>query len=174
MIAADHSIVIDTGIGAVWNYVEDIRRWALLFPGCKECHVIDDHHSRWVIKVGAGGMVKTVNVLVEVLSWDGPETVNFNYKLEVEPVTGSGSYTAKQQDEHATEVTLALVVAGSGQMAPMWEAMCRPLLPQMAKSFAGRLKSEIEANAGIAPAPKLSLFARFLAGLRRLFGGAAN
>ena len=26
----------------------------------------------------------------------------------------------------------------------MWEAMCRPLLPQLAKSFAARLKAEIE------------------------------
>jgi len=174
MIEADHSIVIDTGIRSVWNYVEDIRGWALLFPGCKECHVIDDHHSKWVIKVGAGGMVKTVNVLVEVLDWDGPEKVEFNYTLDVEPVTGSGAYTAKKLGENATEVTLKLEVAGNGQMAPMWEAMCKPLLPQMAKSFAGRLKTEIEASAGIAPAPRPSLLARFLAWLRHLFGGAAN
>jgi len=170
MIEADHAVVIDTGISSVWDYVEDIRRWALLFPGCKECQVIDDHHSKWVIKVGAGGMVKTVNVLVHVLNWNGPGQVDFNYELEVEPVTGSGSYTAKKQGENATEITLKLVVKGSGQMAPMWEAMCKPLLPQLARSFSGRLKTEIEESVGIAPARKLSLFTRLVAWLRRLSG----
>ena len=29
-------------------------------------------------------------------------------------------------------------------MAPMWEAVSRPLLPQLAKSFSGKLKAEIE------------------------------
>jgi len=174
MIEADHSVVIDTGIGSVWDYVQDIRQWALLFPGCRECEVIDDHHSKWVIKVGAGGMVKTVNVLVHVLKWDGPGRVDFNYKLETEPVTGSGSYSAQQQGENATEITLRVMVEGSGQMAPMWEAMCRPLLPQMAKSFSGKLKAEIENTVGIAPAPRPSLFARLVAWLRRLFGGAAK
>jgi len=163
MIEADHTLVIDTGISSVWDYVADIRRWALLFPGCKECQVIDDHHSKWVIKVGAGGMVKTVNVLVHVLNWDGPDKVDFNYTLDVEPVTGSGSYSAQKQGENATEITLRLEVAGSGQMAPMWEAMCKPLLPQMAKSFAGKLKAEIEASAGIAPVPRPPLLARLRA-----------
>ena len=36
-------------------------------------------------------------------------------------------------------------------MAPMWEAMGKPLMPQFAKSFAGQLKAEIEMAAG-APA----------------------
>ena len=35
-------------------------------------------------------------------------------------------------------------VQGSGPMSPMWEAMSKPLLPQLAKSFAGKLKAEIE------------------------------
>jgi hypothetical protein len=43
-----------------------------------------------------------------------------------------------------TEVTLKVRVQGSGPMAALWEAMSKPLLPQLAKSFAGQLKSEIE------------------------------
>ena len=45
-------------------------------------------------------------------------------------------------------------VKGSGPLAPMWEAMSRPLLPRLAKSFATQLKDEIEKPApGAANAP---------------------
>lgn len=170
MIEADHTLTINTGIDKVWDYVQDISKWALLFPGCRECDVIDDHHSKWVIKVGAGGLVKTVNVLVHVEQWDGPERVIFNYRLESEPVVGSGSYTAKKQGENATEICLQVKVEGSGQMAPMWEAMSKPLLPQMAKSFSGKLKAEIEQLNGVADRKeKSSLFSSIGLWLKKLW-----
>jgi hypothetical protein len=53
--------------------------------------------------------------------------------------------TASRKAADETEVALRVRVEGSGPMAPMWEAMSRPLLPKLAKSFAGRLKGEIEA-----------------------------
>ncbi|PTU31887.1 SRPBCC family protein [Stenotrophobium rhamnosiphilum] len=150
MIETEQSILIEAPIESVWDYVQDIRKWANLFPGCRDCKVIDEHDSRWVIKVGAGGLVRTVNVSVHVEKWDGPERVNFTYKLDGEPVEGSGSYIAKQISAGQTEITLKVSVSGRGPMAPMWEAVSRPLLPQLAKSFAGQLKSEIEQAAGIA------------------------
>jgi ketosteroid isomerase-like protein/carbon monoxide dehydrogenase subunit G len=144
MIEAEHSIRIDADIDGVWNYVQDISKWAVLFPGCRECVVIDAQQSRWIIKVGAGGLVKTVNVLVNVHEWAGPERVNFTYQLEGEPVEGSGSYIATRGAANDTEISLKMRVVGSGSMAPMWEAVSRPLLPQIAKAFAGKLKTEIE------------------------------
>jgi carbon monoxide dehydrogenase subunit G len=169
MIETENAVVIDVPIAMVWDYVSDISRWAPLFPGCKECVVIDDHNSRWVIKVGAGGLVRTVNVLVTVDRWDGPGRVDFSYKLEAEPVVGSGSYIAVSQGDNATEVTLKVQVVGSGSMAPMWEAMSKPLLPQLARSFAGKLKAEIEALAGggrSQPVPATSPIKRLLAWIK--------
>lgn len=177
MIEAEYRLVIDAGIDTVWNYVQHIEKWALLFPGCRECEVIDDHNSKWVIKVGAGGLVKTVNVLVTVNSWAGPERVDFSYRLETEPVVGSGSYTAIRQGTDATEIGLHVQVEGSGQMAAMWEAMSRPLLPQMAKTFAGRLKTEIESTADHQPVAEVpvasgnpSILSRLMSWLKGLFG----
>lgn len=175
MITTEQSVSIDAGIDRVWDYVRDIRRWASLFPGCRECEVIDDADSRWIIKVGAGGLVRTVTVLVHVDEWKGPECVNFSFKLEGDPVHGSGSYRAAGAGANSTDVIMSVQVAGSGPMAPMWEAMSRPLLPQLAKSFAGQLKREIEAaapSAGAEPVPApasflLDALRRFLA---RLFG----
>ena len=152
MIEAENSIVIGAPIGNVWDYVRDISRWANLFPGCRECTVIDDRNSRWVIKVGAGGLVRTVNVMVRVERWDGPQRVDFSYALEAEPVVGSGSYVASMKEPHETQITLKVRVEGSGSMAPMWEAVSRPLLPQLARSFSGRLKTEIENGATAAVA----------------------
>ena len=151
MIETEQSISIDAAIENVWAYVQDIRRWANLFPGCRDCAVLDEHDSRWTIKVGVGGLVRTVNVLVHVDEWDGPERVDFSFTLEGDPVVGGGSYSASRKTACETEVTFRVRVAGSGPMAPMWEAMSKPLLPQLAKSFARKLKVEIE-KAADAPA----------------------
>jgi carbon monoxide dehydrogenase subunit G len=172
MIETEQSILIDASISKVWEYVRDIRGWANLFPGCRECVVLDEHNSRWRLKVGAGGLVRTVNVLVHVDRWDGPERVDFSYALAGDPVTGGGSYIATPKAAHQTEVTLRVRVEGSGPMAPMWEAMSRPLLPQLAKLFAGQLKAEIEKSATAAdqaPATiprRRSVLASLLTGLR--------
>ena len=148
MIETEQTVSIDCAIDSVWGYVNDIQKWANLMPGCRACTVIDAHDSRWTLKVGVGGLVRTVSVLVHVDQWEGPQRVNFSYRLEGDPVTGGGSYIASRKAEHVTEVTLRVRVEGGGPMAPMWEAMCRPLLPQLAKSFAGQLKADIEKATG--------------------------
>ncbi|CAN7601376.1 SRPBCC family protein [Phenylobacterium sp. LjRoot219] len=151
MIETEQTISIDVPIDDVWTYVRDIERWANLMPGLRECEVLSDNDSRWTLKVGAGGMVRTVKVLVQVDEWDGPERVRFSYKLEGDPVEGGGTYVAVRKSARETEVTLKVQVVGGGPMAPMWEAMGKPLLPQFAKAFAGQLKTEIEATAAAAP-----------------------
>lgn len=153
MIETEQTIVIDASIERVWDYVRDIRQWANLFPGCRECTVADAHDSRWILKVGTGGLVRTVVVLVHVDEWQGPERVTFSYALEGDPVTGSGTYRASRKAADETEIALQVRVAGSGQMAPLWEALCKPLLPQLAKSFAARLKTEIEQSNASRPQP---------------------
>jgi len=169
MIETARSIVIDTGIDQTWDYVRDIRRWSNLFPGCENCEVIDENDSRWVIKVGAGGLVRTVHVHVHIDRWDGPARVDFSFQLAAEPVTGGGSYSAVARGGHATEITLAVRVEGSGPLAPMWEAMSTPLLPQLAKTFAARLQAELESSGEQpTPAPRRSLLAALLDRLRRL------
>jgi carbon monoxide dehydrogenase subunit G len=158
MIDATHSIEINASIDTVWEYIKDIRRWAILFPGCRECRVIDERDSQWTLKVGAGGLVRTVNVLVHVDRWAGPERVNFSFKLDGDPVEGAGSYCAVSRSDDTTEASLSVRVQGSGPMAPMWEAVSRPLLPTLAKSFAAKLKEEIEkaitSPSDAAPMPK--------------------
>jgi carbon monoxide dehydrogenase subunit G len=144
MIDATQSIEINASIDNVWQYIKDIRHWAMLFPGCRECTVIDEDDSRWTLKVGAGGLVRTVNVLVHVDLWAGPERVDFSFKLDGDPVEGGGSYTAISKSKHTSEASLRVRVEGSGAMAPMWEALSKPLLPMLAKSFAAKLKAEIE------------------------------
>ena len=157
MIEAEQSVSIDAAIEGVWNYVRDIHRWANLMPGLQKCDVINDDDSRWTLKVGVGGLVRTVNVQVHVDKWDGPGRADFSYKLEGDPVTGGGSFIATAKGAKATDVALRIRVQGSGPMAPMWEAMGKPLMPTFIKAFANQLKSKIEDfAAGGAPAPGAS------------------
>jgi hypothetical protein len=86
-------------------------------------------------------------VQVHIDSWDGPERVEFTFTLENDPVKGNGSYVARALSENTTELVLNLQVHGSGPMAPIWEAMGRPLLPQLLRTFCQKLKAEIELSA---------------------------
>lgn len=147
MIEAAHSLLMDASIGKVWEQVKDMRQWSNLLPGCQACIVENAEDSRWILKVGAGGLVRTVNARVHVDNWAGPARVDFSYKLEGDPVEGSGSYVAREMSPTQTEVTLQVRVQGSGPLAPMWEAVSRPLLPRLAKMFATNLKEEIERSA---------------------------
>jgi carbon monoxide dehydrogenase subunit G len=184
MIETEQSVAIAAPIGAVWDFARDIRKWADLMPGLKDCDVIDDDNSRWTLKVGVGGLVRTVKVRVHVDQWDGPGKVLFTYQLEGDPVSGGGAYTATELSPDRTQVALAVRVAGSGPMAPMWEAMGRPLLPQFAKGFAEQFRDKIEATleprAGGTPSldqprARRSALGRLWASIRsaigRLFGG---
>lgn len=174
MIETEQSVVIAAPIGTVWDFARDIRRWAELMPGMQDCDVIDEDNSRWTLKVGVGGMVRTVRVKVRVDEWDAPGRVAFTYDLEGDPVQGGGTYLAAAKGPNETEVALAVQVIGSGPMAPMWEAMGRPLLPTFAKGFAEHFRDRIEAEVSGAPAtdraPKPSLIARFWNWLLGLFG----
>jgi carbon monoxide dehydrogenase subunit G len=144
MLETAHTLLIEAPVDTVWDYVQDMRRWANLLPGCKECVMQDADNSRWIMKVGAGGLVRTVKAVVHVDKWDGPGRVDFSFKLEGDPVEGGGSYIAVETTPAQSQITLQVHVIGSGPLAPMWEAMSRPLLPRIAKSFASQLKEQIE------------------------------
>lgn len=169
MIETSQRVPVRVGIGKVWDYVRDIRRWAELMPGLQDCEILNDDDSRWTLKVGVGGMVRTVRVEVHVDQWDGPEQVFFSFKLKGDPVQGSGSYLANATGGDSIDMTLALKVEGSGPMAPMWDAMGGPLLPKFALAFAEQLAEGIEAEYGGAPGQPAAQPRRgFLAFLRRL------
>ncbi len=178
MIDTEQTVTIRAGIETVWDFARDIRGWASLMPGMQDCEVIDDDNSRWTLKVGVGGLVRTVRVKVHVDQWDGPANVFFTYKLEGDPVQGGGSYYATAIGPNETEVKLRVEVKGSGPMAPMWEAMGKPLLPTLAKGFASQLRDKIEEMSGVTtdePSAATARPAGFVAWLRRLlraiFGG---
>lgn len=178
MIETEQLVAIDAPIDAVWAYARDIQRWAGLMPGLQACEIQDDDHSRWTLKVGAGALVRTVKVAVTVERWAGPEEVDFAYALEGDPVKGGGTYRARPLSAAQTEVVLGVRVEGTGPMAPMWEAMGKPLLPKFARGFAEQLKAEIEASAATAPAvaappARASWLARLLGWFRR-FGAAGE
>lgn len=181
MIATEQSVAIAAPIGEVWNYASNIGRWANLMPGLVDYELKDEDDSRWTLKVGAGALVRTVRVAVHVDRWAGPEEVDFSFRLEADPVEGGGSYRARALGPEATEMALAVRVEGKGPMAPMWEAMGKPLLPAFAQAFTEQLKGEIElayvraspvqegapATAAL-PQPSRSLLVRLLSWLMRV------
>lgn len=174
MIETRQQVLVAAPIDMTWNYARDVERWAEIMPGYQSCEIVDEDNSLWVLKVGVGGLVRTVKVDVRVERWAGPECAEFAFRLRGDPVEGNGSYHAEPGADGRTQVALNVRVNGSGPMAPMWEAMGGPILPKFAKGFAEELKARIEAAAGTsepaAPPPaKPSLLARLLGWLKGLF-----
>ncbi len=181
MIDTEQNVVIAAPFGQVWDFAHDIRAWARLMPGLQDCAVIDDNTSRWTLKVGAGALVRTVRVSVSVQRWAGPEEVDFTYTLEGDPVKGGGTYRASPRGPAGTEVAFMVRVEGTGPMAPMWEAMGRPLLPKFARGFADEFKAEAERLAGVAEpsvcqaaTQRYPVFAWCMKWLRRMLGRSAD
>ncbi len=177
MIETEQGVAIDAPIDRVWDFAQDIRKWAELMPGLQNCDVIDNDNSRWTLKVGAGALVRTVKVKVNAHRWAGPEEVDFTYALEGDPVKGGGTYRAVSSGPSRTQLNLAIRVEGTGPMAPMWEAMGRPLLPKFARGFADQFKAQVEQLAGVAPAanePRRSMFSRLKEWIRRLLSRTAD
>lgn len=176
MIETEQTVTVGCDIDSTWAYAKDFQRWASIMPGYQSCEMEDADNSLWVLKVGVGGMVRTVRVKVRVVEWAGPERVDFTYRLVGDPVEGDGSYLAAPAGSGQTAMTLKVRIVGSGPLAPMWEAMCGPVLPKFARAFAEQLKSRIEEfnNAALpaAPVARPSIFARLLAWLRKLLGRA--
>jgi len=149
VIQTEQTVLVDCDIDDTWNYARDFERWASIMPGYQSSEIVDADTSRWFLKIGVGAMVRAVQVRVKVENWAGPERVDFSFALEQDPVTGTGSYLARRASDRAgTEMSLKVQVAGTGPMAPMWEAMGGPVLPKFAKAFAEELKSRIEAEYG--------------------------
>ncbi len=149
MIQSEHPFVIESPIGNVWSYVEDIPGWASLFPGHQSCTLIDENDSEWIIKVSAAGVTRTDKVKVHVEEWAGPNRVSFEFDVLDLPVVGNGCYIAEPIGANQTQVTLSVCIIGSGPMAPMWEAVGTPMLPEFVKAFAAKLKADIEFKAGV-------------------------
>ncbi|MDE2405590.1 MAG: SRPBCC family protein [Sphingomonadales bacterium] len=170
MIETTQTVTVAAPIDAVWDHARDVSRWAEIMPGYRECEIRDEDHSHWVLKVGVGGLVRTVKVNVTVTRWAGPEAVDFEYALEGDPVSGGGTYRAEPAGEGETRMELHVRVVGAGPMAPMWEAMGRPLLPKFALGFAHELKAAIEAGRHPQPAGESADQPGMMAKIGRILG----
>src|SRR4051794_25915068 len=106
MIETEQTVTVRAGIDGVWNYAREMERWASIMPGYQECSIIDEDNSRWILKIGVGGLVRTVKVRVHVNEWAGPERVDFSFKLEGDPVEGGGSYFGRSTGMNETKVIL--------------------------------------------------------------------
>lgn len=137
-------ISIDESHTAVWAQVSDMSNWASNMPGYRSFELLTERESLWNLKIGFGSLVRTVKVRVFIQEWQGPDRVSFTFQLDNDPVDGDGSYTASAENPERTDVDLTIRINGQGQLAPMWEAMGRLMLPKMIRGFAQSLKTQIE------------------------------
>ena len=174
MLQHTEKAAISVGINDAWRFISDMANWAENMPGYQSYEMLNDTDSRWTLKVGVGALVKTVQVLVHIEEWHEPSRVRFSYRLENEPVDGHGHYEAERISDDEIDIALFVCVRGEGAMAPMWEAMAKPILPRLAHEFTRTLKALTEASvsggAQGEPVRKVTLFAPLRSWLANIVG----
>jgi carbon monoxide dehydrogenase subunit G len=176
MLSTAEKTQIAVPLSDVWKYVSVPANWAAQFPGYVSFEEINPNEYTWTIKVGLGGLVRTVKIRVHVTEWNEPTHVAFTLEGITEPISGTGSFNASEVAAGSTEIALELSISGSGSMANMMEAMARPVLPKLGQTFCTRLKNAIEEDAGVAEAkePRVPWYRRWWLLLRAKFGGEAR
>jgi len=148
VIETEHSFQIAAPLDEVWDYVRNIENWASSMPGYSSFELVDDQHSKWVLKVSMGALVRTVKLAVEITEQRKPDHIAFSLEGENDPVHGTGTFDAKANGLTETDVAFTLAITGSGAAAGTMEAISRPIVPRMARKVGDKLKEEIEGRSG--------------------------
>jgi carbon monoxide dehydrogenase subunit G len=190
--------------GRVWDFVQDMDRWAPFVMGYQHHEKRSDTESTWTLKGDLGVMSRTLTFEVVITEWNGPERVRFTLRGVNEPMSGEGAFTieAGGGDDVAAAGTTAAVAAPAprkgllmrwleglarwflrwiggraeravlpapgaggarltfelridpgGPMAPMVNAMIKPLLLPAAEQLADRILAHLEGRPAGGAAP---------------------
>lgn len=177
----------------VWDFVQDMDRWAPFVMGYQRHEKQSDTESTWTLKGDLGVMSRTLTFQVLITEWNGPSRVSFTLRGLNEPMTGEGSFTIEKESpdtaagqetpdarqpegtlarwlktlvrwlfqrfagrvdreappslasgEAASRLTFELRIDPGGPMAPMVNAMIKPLLLPAAEQLADRILAHLE------------------------------
>lgn len=131
----------------MWKFASNIGNFAKCMPGCKHFEVIDEEHSFWVVSFAVGPLNKTLDFDVTVTTFEPGNRLRFELAARNDPVRGYGEFATVAVAEYETKIRIALAITGSGPMAPMMEALSRPMLPGLARNFSNSLAEALESSA---------------------------
>ena len=143
MPAGTHSIEIDVPIQKIWEFIEDMNKWAPLVPGYIEHQILNERQSTWKFKGDIGIMQKTVSLKIDITEWIAPTKVTFDLKGISENFTGNGYFEAEAISDTKTKMTGNLDITAGGLMGPMINAVLKNFVPKTAEELSEAIANKI-------------------------------
>jgi len=143
MPAGTHSIEIDVPIQNIWEFIEDMNKWAPLVPGYIEHQILNERQSTWKFKGDIGIMQKTVSLKIDITEWIEPTKVTFDLKGISENFNGNGYFEAEAISDAKTKMTGNLDITAGGLMGPMINAVLKNFVPKTAQELSEAIANKI-------------------------------
>lgn len=143
MPAGTHTLEIDVPIQNIWEFIEDMNKWAPLVPGYIEHQILNERQSTWKFKGDIGIMQKTVSLKIDITEWIAPTKVTFDLKGISENFTGNGYFEAEAISDTKTKMTGNLDITAGGLMGPMINAVLKNFVPKTAEELSEAIANKI-------------------------------
>lgn len=146
LATASHITTVKVGQQEVWAFVSDMEKWATLVPGYRQHKMLNDKQSTWTFAGNVGILKKSVEVQIDITSWNEPSKIDFNLTGISDKFSGSGYFEAKDLGDGTTEMTGHLEIKAGGLAAPVLNPIFTAVLPKAATMLTERVANKIQAT----------------------------
>lgn len=159
----------------VWEFVTDAEKVATCMPGIDEVVVVEPGKFKGVMTIKVGPIKTVVKADVEETEQRAPEFASYSIKGEeggrASRLGADAILRIRPIDDQFTEVNFVAVVTIVGRLGKFAGGVMDKLADSMSEQFIIAFRNQLEPQPVVVE-EKPGLFARFVAWLKRLFGGA--
>ncbi len=116
MAEAEYATTASLPVDTIWNFVQDMDKWATYVVGYQGHEKHDERHSTWTLKGDVGVLTRTLTFEVHITEWSGPERVRFTLQGVNEAMSGEGCFTLEAEGPG----TAATSAAPKRSARPWW------------------------------------------------------
>lgn len=145
MAQASHSVTVPVSVDQVWGFVSKVEKWATLVPAYKEFEQIDENKSIWTFEGNLKGIKKTVQVELNIVEFQEPNNIKFEFKGITENFSGSGQFQAEEQGS-GTKMTGTVEAEAGGLAKVALNPIIKMLLPKVTTRLTEKIGRSIQAQ----------------------------
>ncbi len=129
---------VDLPIDAVWNFMNDRARVAILFPGCTNVEILNELDSLWTVNFAIGPFVRTLDLKGHTTALIKNELIAWTVQHDLFTVTGST--VLRKISEEKTEITYTLKAEMTGYLLFLQEIVAGQKIKETVRMFIENIK----------------------------------
>lgn len=138
-----HTVELPVNIETVWDFVQDMNKWAPLVPGYIDHKILNERQSTWSFNGDLGFMKKLVNLKVDIKEWKEPTQVTFNLTGISDNFIGGGYFLAEAIDQNRTKMSGHLDITAKGMMVSIINQVLASFVPKTATELTNAIAAKI-------------------------------